>query len=72
MALGTILGITMARDIMLPGTIGDLTGIRTIAVPIGGTGTGGITAGTGIDRPDELVTLSFPSASPPGQPDRSR
>jgi hypothetical protein len=50
MVPGIIPATTMGRDIMLLDTIGDLTGMRTTGVPIGGTGTGGITAGTGIEK----------------------
>ena len=49
MAPGTIRVITMVRDITRLDIIGDLPGMRTTGVPIGGTGTGGITAGTGIE-----------------------
>ncbi len=50
MVPGIIPATTMGRDIMLLDTIGDLTGMCTTGVPIGGTGTGGITAGTGIEK----------------------
>jgi hypothetical protein len=50
MGLGTILVTSMARGIMLLDIIGGLTVIHTTGVPIGGTGTGGVTAGTGIER----------------------
>jgi hypothetical protein len=39
----------MGRDIMPPGTIGGLLDMGTTGVPIGGTGTGEITDGIGID-----------------------
>jgi hypothetical protein len=41
--------ITTARGTMLRGITGDPTGIVTIAALIGGTGTGGTTAGIGIE-----------------------
>jgi len=41
----------MVPDTMLQDITGDLTGIGITAVPTGGTGTGGITAGTGIRAP---------------------
>ncbi len=45
----TILVTTMARDIMRPVIIGDLTGIVTTGIPIGGTDTGDPIDGTGIE-----------------------
>jgi hypothetical protein len=41
--------ITTARGTMLRGITGDLTGIVTMAALIGVTGTGGTTAGIGIE-----------------------
>jgi len=41
--------ITTARGTMLRDITGDLTGIVTTGDRIGGTGTGGITAGIGIE-----------------------
>jgi hypothetical protein len=43
--------ITTARDTMPRDITGDPTDIGTTSVPIGGTGTGGITAGIGIEKP---------------------
>ena len=45
----TTQAIITALDIMLLATIGDRTAIGTTRVPIGGIGTGGIAAGTGIE-----------------------
>jgi hypothetical protein len=49
MAPDTTLVPIMGRDIMPPGTIGGLLDMGTTGVPIGGTGTGEITDGIGID-----------------------
>ena len=49
MAPDTILVPIMGRDIMPLGTIGGPLDMRTTGVPIGGTGTGEITGGIGID-----------------------
>jgi hypothetical protein len=45
----TILVPITGRDIMPLGTIGGLLDMRTTGVPIGGTGTGEIIGGIGID-----------------------
>ena len=56
----TTQAIITALDIMLLATIGDRTAIGTTRVPIGGIGTGGIAAGTGIEL-SRLQTREYSS-----------
>ena len=59
--------IITARGTMLPDIIGVLTGIDITGAPTGGTGIGGIAAGTGIEA---VITYGVKSIFPQDQPDR--
>ena len=49
----------MVQDTMLQDITGDLTDTGTTGVPIGATGTGGITAGTGIKFSSSVNKVAF-------------